>query len=262
MPTDTRPPHRAIRRIDLRGERLPPGRPPLRFVQLSDLHMRAYRDRHEWLAESISRLEPDFVFLTGDMIVDVTTSCEALGRLVRALRARHRVLACRGNWEFKQGMRAHALRSMLGEWGAELLINATRTFETAAGRVFVGGIDDLARGWPDFDAAVQGAHAADYAVLLCHEPVGADLLPPDTGIDLMLSGHTHGGQVKIPVLWRLALPSFHGGYCEGLYQMPWGRLYVSRGFGGSGRPPVRFRCPPEAPLFRVAGPSGRVSPQD
>jgi len=242
-----------IERVRLAAEGLPAGAPPLRFAALSDLHMSAFTSLHEHLAETVCEEDVDFVLLAGDLVRRVPEGWDALGRLVSRMRSRHGAYAVRGNWEFKFTHRASALREMMKGWGAELLINESRTLRTASGTVQICGVDDLGRGWPDFRAAVRGAAGAHYAVLLCHAPLGVRLLPPGSGIGLTFSGHTHAGQVRIPYIWRLALPEFHGNYIAGLYRTERGPLYVSRGFGGSGPVPVRFLCPPELTVFEVAG---------
>lgn len=241
-----------IERVELRADGLG-AQTPLRFAGLADLHMGAFTERHERLAQAVNEADLDFVFLTGDMIRHAPEGWDALSRLVGLMHCRHGIYAVRGNWEFKFPLRPSVLKGMMEDWGAELLVNEARTVRTACATVHVGGVDDLARGWPDFAAAVQGADRADYGILLCHAPLGVCLLPPDCGVRLTLSGHTHAGQVRIPLLWRLALPEFHGGFVAGLYETDRGQVYVSRGFGGSGLVPVRFLCPPELTIFEVRG---------
>ena len=248
----------AVERIGLTASSLPAGAPPLRFASLSDLHMSAFTARHQRLAEAVNEADPDFIFLPGDMIRRAPCGWDALGRLVSLMRSRHGTYAVRGNWELKFATRASVLKAMLRDQGVELLINEARSVRTASGTVHVGGVDDLGRGWPDFEAAIEGAREADYAILLCHAPLGVRLLPPESGIRLTLSGHTHAGQIRIPLAWRLALPEYSGPYHAGLYETERGPVYVSRGFGGSGPVvAVRFRCPPELTLFEVAPPPQR-----
>lgn len=246
-----------MERTDLTAPTLQPGGPALRVVHLSDLHVRAFRRRHEALTRVVRELEPDLIAISGDMVVDRKPPFPHLMRLMSGLRAPGGVFACRGNWELRHDMRPATMRGMLKECGAELLVNESRLVETPAGRVSVGGVDDLQRGWPNFGEALEGADEADCSLLLCHEPLGARLLPDDCPVDLMLSGHTHAGQVRIPWLWRLALPEYHGGFYQGLYPTPWGHLYVNRGFGGTGPLPVRFRCPAEVALLHIAPPERR-----
>ncbi len=241
-------------RVQLAAGRLPSGAPPLRFAALSDLHMAAFGPRHERLAEAVNAEDVDFVLLCGDLVRLVPEGWEALGELVRRVRCRHGIYAVRGNWEFKFPHRRSVLREMMAGWGAELLVNESRALQTASGTVQVCGVDDVARGWPDFREALRGAAEADYGVLMCHAPLGVRLVPPGSGIDFTFSGHTHAGQIRIPYLWRFALPEFHGNYIAGPYRTDGGPLYVSRGFGNSGPAPLRFRfrCPPELTVFEVS----------
>jgi len=244
---------------DFQTERivLPPGAgregdPFLRFVHLSDLHVRDWRPRHDRLLEVINGCTPDFVFLTGDLITRRPGSWDALRMLLEKLETRHGVFACRGNWEVRFAPRPAVLRERLAAWGAELLVNESRTVKVESGTVRIAALDDPGRGWPHFDDTLA-APAADYNILLAHAPLAARFISCDDGVDLVLSGHTHGGQVRIPLLWRLLLPGCCGGFVDGLYPMEWGYLYVSRGFGGVGAGPVRFMCPAEVAIFDVMG---------
>jgi len=241
----------AIERLSLPAQGLRAGAPALRLAVVADLHISALTARYERLAEAVNEADVDFLLLPGDMIRRAPQGWDALGALLRRIETRHGIFASRGNWEFKFLHRASVLKRMFADWGAELLINEGRTVAAAAGTVRVCGVDDLARGWPDFEAAVRGAGEVDYAFLLCHEPLAVRLLPPDCGVRLTLSGHTHAGQVRLPLLWRLALPEFHGGFIEGLHETERGAVYVSRGFGGSGPAPVRFRCASELTIVEL-----------
>jgi len=113
-------------------------------------------------------------------------------------------------------------------------------------------VDDLSLGWPNLQEATAEGPEAAYTVLLSHAPLAARFVGPAMGVDLLLSGHTHGGQIRIPLLWRLALPSCHGGYAHGLYREPWGYHYVSRGYDAGGVITLRFRCPREATFLEVS----------
>jgi predicted MPP superfamily phosphohydrolase len=222
-------------------------------AHLSDLHLARMRARHRRLAALINRWEPDFICLTGDLVTRKPGSRGLLGDLARRLQARHGVYACPGNWEIKTGMRCDAMRRLGTDLGLTFLVNEARVLHTDAGTVRLCGIDDLALGWPLWEDALDGAARADYTILMSHAPLAARLVRPCMGIDLVLSGHTHGGQVRIPFVWRLFLPSCHAGLVGGLYEMEWGFAYVNRGFGAAPRLPLRFRCPPEVALFTLGG---------
>ena len=115
----------------------------------------------------------------------------------------------------------------------------------------ISSVDDLSLGWPDLGAVFEEQTPADYGVLLSHAPLAARFVPDGAGIDLVLSGHTHGGQIRFPLLWRRILPVCTGGYIAGLHATRWGHVYVSRGFGEAAWLPLRFRCPAEVAFFEV-----------
>jgi len=243
-----------VAEIELRKPSLGGQERALTFVHLSDLHMRAWGTQHDRLLAIVNGRDLDFAFLTGDFLSRRPESLELTGRLAGRLRTRSGVFVCRGNWEVVCGPPLRRLRSRLSESGAELLVNESRMVTTSAGVVRVVGVDDLWRGAPDLAAACRAdSQEVDFTVMLAHEPLAALLLPEGHGVDLALTGHTHGGQVRVPGVWRWFLPPAHGGFTEGLHELGGMRLYVSRGFGVGMPLPVRFRCPAEATLFRVRG---------
>ena len=235
-----------------------PGSPagPLRFAQLSDIHVRTHQPRHDRLVRVVNEWDPDFVFVTGDIIGRSRGAWEVSCEVLAGLRARYGVYACRGNWEARCPLRRSTQRRRLAGCGVELLVNEVRTVETDAGRVRICGIDDLAEGWPDFGASLGDGEGADYTIMLSHAPLAAAMLDGSAGVDLVLGGHTHGGQIRVPLLWHAILPICTGGYISGLYRTAWGHVYVNRGFGESAWLPMRFRCPAEVTLFEVGGGAG------
>ena len=250
---------------DFRVEHIEIAHPGLRrgaeltFAHISDLHLRRWGSQHERLVESLNACGPDFVFLTGDFLTARRHSAECAARLLAGLRARCGVYAVRGNWEVSCARPLRRLRALMQSWGALLLVNESRTVATAAGRVRIIGLDELWRGWPDLaQALAPDAQGAEFTLMLCHSPLAASLLPPGSGVDLLLSGHTHGGQIRIPFLWRRFLPRCHGGFSDGLYELDGLRLYVNRGFGAVGIVPLRFNCPAEAALFTVRPAAGQA----
>ena len=243
-----------VESIRLTVRTLPPGRPPLRICHLSDLHLRRFTNRHERLAELVAERRPDLVLLTGDVIMQGDRSPGTAAKLLPRLPGRHGTFACRGNAEIRRHTRPSALKAMMADCGVDLLINESRTLDTEAGTVLVSGLDDLSLGQPDFRAALEHDAPVDCSLLLAHAPLAARMVPANAEPDLMLSGHTHGGQVRIPLIWRALLPSCRGGFVAGLYEMPWGHVYVNRGFGTSRILPLRWRCPAEVAMIELSGP--------
>jgi len=241
-----------LEQIELGHRAVGAASPPLTFAHLSDLHLRRWGRRHELMVETINACSVDFVFVTGDVITRGAEGLERAGWLLRRLRCRHGVFAVRGNWEVDCAPPLRGFRSIMRDWGTTLLVNESRVVVTRAGRVRVIGVDDLNRGWLDLAASLaSSAGDVEFCVLLSHVPLVVRLLPPGHGVGLVLSGHTHGGQVRLPVVWPLLLPRGHAGFVSGFYDLGTVRLYVSRGFGGVGIVPLRLRCPAEVTLVRV-----------
>ncbi len=241
-----------VEEVELRHSALRPGVRPLSFAHISDLHLRRWGSEHESLVETINGRALDFVFVTGDILTDRPASMECAARLFALLRCRHGLFAVRGNCEVTLGPPLRRLRPMMAGWGARLLANESQVVTTRAGQVRVMGLDDLNLGSADIEAALESSpQRGEFSVLLCHSPLAAALLPPGPAVDLVLSGHTHGGQVRLPLLWRHLLPHGHGGFTDGLYELGGLKLYVNRGFGSVGIVPLRLNCPAEVAFFRV-----------
>ena len=226
----------------------------LRFAHLSDLHVRPGEERFDRMARDVSGRDLDFVFITGDMVWVGEDSWDVMLNMVEQLRARHGVYACRGNWEVKNGSpRLAVQQELLAKRGVRLLVNENETVDLAAGRVRIAGVDDAVLGWPQFEQALPGSGAADYTILLAHAPLCADMLTGGLSADLVLSGHTHGGQIRVPLLWKAMMPRGAGRYTDGLCELGERKLYVNRGFGMAGFTNWRFRCPAEVAVFELCG---------
>lgn len=112
----------------------------------------------------------------------------------------------------------------------------------------MAGVDDLWSGEPDIEAALTNWQEGVPTILLAHEPDFADGFLADGRIQLQLSGHTHGGQVRLPGMGPVVLPRFGQKYHNGLYQVGQGQVYTNRGIGLID-PAVRLNCPPEITEF-------------
>jgi len=136
--------------------------------------------------------------------------------------------------------------------GVQPLTNAGVVVNRRGARLALGGVDDLWEGRQDPASAFRGVPADVPRILLSHNPDYAERLPSGVRIDLMLSGHTHGGQVLLPWVGAPLLPVTTGQkYRAGLVRGPRCQVYVSRGVGTI-TPPVRFRCPPEVTVVELA----------
>jgi hypothetical protein len=235
----------------LRLPRWPAGLNGLRLGLVSDLHSGAAYAGPRAIARAVARLNeeaPDAILLLGDYI-DAhplwggRVTPEAIARELGALKAPLGVYAVLGNHDWKQA--GDRMWTALHNAGIEVLENRV----VHAGDIYVAGLADLRRRRPDLPGALAGVPADAPVVLLSHDP---DVFPyvPDR-IALTLSGHTHGGQVAIPGLRRLAIPSRYGErYARGHVVEDGRHLYITSGLGTSGLP-VRLFAPPEVVVLEL-----------
>jgi predicted MPP superfamily phosphohydrolase len=234
----------------------------LRIAQLSDIHMDEYTEAAflRWVIDQINHIEPDIVVLTGDYVthgfawkklaVGAAWQCASL---LNELRCNQR-FAVLGNHDVMVG--AKQVMSALTANGVTVLHNTFLPIERNGGRIWLAGLDDPLMGIPDPEKAIPASirHRQNEPILLlCHAPDYADHLlahAPGQAVDLMLSGHTHGGQVCLPLLGSLGLPDLGKKYVEGWFRLGGMQLYVNRGVGAVGIP-FRFNCPPEITLFTL-----------
>jgi len=215
----------------------------LRVVQISDVHHGLFLPK-EWLSEAVrqaNRLNPDIVALTGDFVTysrrNIGPAAELLGRL----RARYGVYAVLGNHDFR--VDAVAISEALRRQHIDVLRNRHVTLWFGGESAYLAGVDDYGYG-ADLRRAMRGIPSKSATILLAHNPRVIHLASRHN-VSLVLSGHTHGGQVNLPVLGTV-----YGRSPERLrYKIGWDRMgatqiYVSRGIGTIVLP-WRLRCPAE-----------------
>ena len=230
------------------GNGPPAAQAMLRILQVSDLHLRKLGGLEQRVLEELHTASPDVIVLTGDM-VDRRSALGQLEAFLRELPRQPRLFAITGNWEHWAGIPLDALGSLYARHGVELLVNRSVEFEKDGCRIRVTGLDDLVAGHPDAAAALRDAATCPNHVVLAHCPAARDAvpLPPEHPATLVLSGHTHGGQIA-PLGIVLKLPHGSGGYVAGWYRDDGPPLYVSRGIGTS-LVPMRIGAAPELPRF-------------
>ncbi|WP_306391944.1 metallophosphoesterase [Telluria beijingensis] len=238
-----------VRRVELAIRDLSAGLDGYRMVQLTDMHIS--RLMHEdWVSAVVERsnaLRPDLVVITGDLI---DGSPQARARDVAPLAdlaARHGVIASLGNHEYYFGAERWA-RTFEG-LGMRVLANRHVTIEHGGGRLTVAGVTDrvaprFGMEGPDTARALAGAPDAP-VILLSHQPIGVDGNAA-AGIDVQLSGHTHGGMIRgVDQVVKRA----NGGYVSGSYRIGGMQLYVSNGTGLWNGFPIRLGVPAEITEF-------------
>lgn len=238
-----------LERVTLHFADLPEDLDGLRIGQLSDLHLGhpfAY-DNALWAAAEMARERPDVLALTGDF-VSFEHAIAELPRVLAPLAGWRPALgayAVPGNHDYWEGV--PAIRAALEPFGVEFLINERRTLRRGGAELRVVGLDDPWDGAPDLAGALGARGAAEFTLLLAHSPDVADEAAA-LGVGLQLSGHTHGGHLRLPGLSSFCLPKFGWRYAMGHEYVGAMQLYVGRGLSGI---PLRLNCPPEATLLTL-----------
>ncbi len=222
----------------------------LRIVQLSDLHLsRVVPLEHVQQAVATARnLAGDLVVVTGDYVTSKRDDPLACASALSELYAPLGVYTTLGNRDYRAG--ADEVADALTTVGLSLLRNQGRPIaRNGSGRadLWLAGLDDVRWGQDDLDAALRDAPEGLPVILLVHEPDYASRIAeraPDLGIVLQLSGHSHGGQVRLPFIGAPVLPDLGREYPQGLQKAGQMWVYTNRGVGLT-NPPIRFNCPPE-----------------
>jgi predicted MPP superfamily phosphohydrolase len=244
-----------VEEVPIKLARLPRALDGFTIVQISDLHVGMFIGERELAAGLglIDRLRPDLIAVTGDIVDSDPRFIPVAARQLGALRAREGVVCIPGNHDNYTG--ARAVLDGMRRAGLDVLLNRGRLIgEGDDGGFALLGVDDMwsrdaRRGTgPDLDKALSSVPADRAKVLLAHQPRFATIAS-QAGVDLQLSGHTHGGQIN-PGFRMIDL--FYK-YVAGRYDVGSMQLYVNRGFGTVG-PPTRIGAPPEiTKIVLVAG---------
>jgi predicted MPP superfamily phosphohydrolase len=215
----------------------------LRIVQISDIHHGLFLPK-EWLSQAVrqaNRLKPDIIALTGDFVTYSKRNIRPAAELLGRLRARYGVYAVLGNHDFR--VDPAAVTAALRGQGIDVLRNRHVSLRFGGETLYLAGVDDYGYG-ADLRGAMRGVPRGAATVLLAHNPRVIHLASRNN-VSLVLSGHTHGGQVNLPLLGTV-----YGRSPERLrYKIGWDRMgmtqiYVSRGIGTIVLP-WRLRCPAE-----------------
>ncbi|NNE68092.1 MAG: metallophosphoesterase [Pyrinomonadaceae bacterium] len=232
-------------RIEL--NRLPSKLDGLRVLHLSDTHHSPFTDiEHIERAIEISNgLEPDVVVLTGDYVSHETEYIGPVADQLGSLRSEFGIYACLGNHDHWTD--ADAVSKALAGTGIRVLNNEGFRLEARGQAFWMCGVDDYMVNLTDVPAALSGSYPDEMKMLLAHNPIILRQAAKH-GVDVMFSGHTHGGQVKIRDKER---PSIRRKLSSGLHRRKETQVYITRGIGTVVLP-VRYQCPPEISLIELA----------
>jgi predicted MPP superfamily phosphohydrolase len=237
----------SLERVEITLKRLPPKLDGFNIIQLSDTH-HSPLTKLEHISRAVkvaNRLKPDLFLLTGDYVSHEREYIAPVAAELGGLKAKYGVYACLGNHDHwtDADLVTHLFR---GE-GINMLVNEGLRFEAKGASFWLAGVDDYMVGKTDVPAALKGSFPDEMKLLLAHNPIifreAARL-----GIDLTLSGHTHGGQIKLRpdekrLLLRRKLKS-------GLHKRRNSQIYITRGIG-TVVVPARYQCPPEISLLEL-----------
>lgn len=212
----------------------------IKIIQISDLHLDKLRYFHKSIARKINSIKPDLIFITGDS-VDHTDKIELLNQFLKLID--HSILkyAITGNWEYWGNVNLQKLSDVYSKNNCQLLINKNKTVSIRNRKISIIGIDDFVGGDADFMKATNLLTPTATNIVLTHCPAHRDVIAQQKGklnIDLVLSGHTHGGQVTFLGFVPFKPPG-SGKYLKGWYQASEPKMYVSKGIGTSILP-IRF----------------------
>lgn len=228
---------------------LPAGLDGMRIAQIADVHLPGTPDAARRAAAAIERERPDVVVLTGDIIEDAVR-LPALTEFASSVRGGLGTFAVLGNWEHKAGITPAIARAAYEKAGVTFLFNESAAIQRRGATLRLIGFDDPVVGAPDPARALAGRTPTDVDLWLIHGPAYVDTLPRSTPIPAMiLSGHTHGGQIRLPGV-TLYTPPGSGRYVSGWYRDGLAPMYVSRGIG-TATIRMRFFCRPELPIFTL-----------
>lgn len=234
-----------VHRVRVGLSRWPSGMPPLRIVQITDIHIGVLLGQEfaRWLTDRVNALEPDLIAVTGDLVDGTVEHLRDRVAPFADLSAPHGVFFVTGNHDHYSG--GHAWAEEVERLGFTTLRNRHVRLDVDGREVVLAGVDDHRGGFlpgdggEDLGAALAGVGADRPVILLAHDPLTFKAASKQ-GVDLQISGHTHGGQIwPFHYLVRLAMP-----WVAGLHRVEGSLLWVSRGTGFWG-PPMRLGAPSE-----------------
>lgn len=252
------PRHLEIGRVDVALPRLGGAWSGLRVAQLSDFHYDTVEDG-ELIAKAVqltNTLQPDLVVLTGDFVKfdelhrspGQAAKADPCARILKHLQAPLGVFAVLGNHD---SCDPAFIARQLDSQGIAVLRNHAIPIERSGDRLWIAGVDDALTATPDLAKTFRAIPPGAPTILLAHEPDYADAAR-SYPVDLQLSGHSHGGQVRLPLIGCPYLPEMGRKYPMGFRKLGSMALYTNRGLGTTFLP-ARFNAPPEVTLLTLRG---------
>ena len=249
-----------VKNVELSIGRLPEAFEGISVAQISDIHFAEFlgADHLSDVVRQTNALRPDIVAFTGDLAtrpgrddskIDKPAARKAVpaGPILADLSAPLGRYAVLGNHDLTTD--PGLMSEVLNQHGFKVLRNQTFPIERDGHRIWIAGIDDCLHGRGDVVGTLASIPNREQAIVLVHEPDMADMVAKHP-VDVQLSGHSHGGQVRIPLIGAPILPKLARKYPLGSYRIRNLQLYTNPGVGVVGLP-LRFDCPPEITLFTL-----------
>ncbi|WP_240035402.1 metallophosphoesterase [Neobacillus notoginsengisoli] len=244
-----------IQSLDISHPLIPNNFSGIRIIQFSDTHLgfQYTLEQLEQLSKKINKLQPDIVIFNGDLMDEPNKyrSIEKIIPILQNIKAPLGKFSVYGNHDHG-GYGTEIYKKVMEDSGFLILLNESAAISIKGQSLFLAGIDDAMLGKPNIERAIGHIPENAYKILLSHAPDLADEAS-QYGIHLQLSGHSHGGQIKIPFFGALVKPPFAERYHEGFYKVEGNMpltLYVNRGLGTT-RLPFRFMAKPELTVFTL-----------
>lgn len=225
----------------------------IKIIQLTDLHLDELKYFHKSIAKRINKENPELVTITGDSI-NYTSKIPAFESFLGLIDPQIKMVAIMGNKEYAGRIKTDTLRQLYKKYNGRLLINENHVFSAKERNLNIIGIDDLIGGKPDFELATKNIDKTMETVVLNHCPEYSDKISVlnqklDVKIKLILSGHTHGGQIAF-LGKELYKPGGSGRFLKGWYNLNGFKMYVCKGIGTTIFP-FRLGARAEASIFHV-----------
>ena len=231
-----------INKKTIESEKIPISFDKMKIVQISDLHIKRFGIREREVLFFLKIIKPDLLIISGDFY-EKEENLKFVNEFLAKLN--YETYATLGNWDYWAGDTEPLIRSLKNHQ-IDILMNENKVLSRENDSINIVGVSDPYTGHDNIDKAIFELDTDDFTILIAHAP-DITLRLRQENFDLIICGHTHGGQVNIPFIKPFWVPS-KTDFVKGMYETKWGKLYINRGIGTSGIP-ARFLCPPEITVF-------------
>ncbi len=240
----------SLERVEIFLDRLPKKLDGFKIIHLSDTHHSPFTslEHIERVVKVANRLKPDIFLLTGDYVSHEREYIAPVAAVLGSLKAKYGVHACLGNHDHWTD--AELVTHLFRGEGINVLVNEGFRLAARGASFWLAGVDDYMVGKTDVPAALKGSYPDEMKLLLAHNPI-IFREAARVGVDLTLSGHTHGGQIKVRSDEKRILPKRR--LKAGLHTRRGSQIYITRGIG-TVVVPIRYQCPPEISLLELRCP--------